>query len=187
MELDQTLCSNLLGSTLMLRSYALSLCGTIDRAEDLVQETLLRAIAHVESFQPGTNLSAWLITILRNYFFSQRRKQRREVEDVDDHYADRGKREPEQIARVDFADFRTAFSKLPSEQRQALMLVGASGLSYSEAASQCGCPAGTIKSRVHRARARLVDLLAIDISGDFGADGLTRAVVDQGSNSSMEA
>jgi RNA polymerase sigma-70 factor, ECF subfamily len=163
----------------MLRKFALSLCGTIDCADDLLQETLLRALTHIDSFQPGTNLAAWLVTILRNLFREQHRKRRREVEDIDGQYAEMLKTEPEQTARVEFEEFRAALAKLPSEQRQALILVGASDLSYDEAAAESGCPAGTIKSRTHRARARLADLLTIDSPDDFGPDQLTRAVVGE--------
>src|SRR5271154_3725648 len=156
MELDPAIRTELLANALMLRKFALSLCGTTDSAEDLVQDTFLRAIANIDKFQPGTNLSAWLVTILRNQFLGQCRKRWREVEDVDGHYAEMLKTEPEQTARVEFGEFRAALAELPPEQRQALILVGASDLSYDEAAAQCGCPAGTIKSRAHRARARLL-------------------------------
>jgi RNA polymerase sigma-70 factor (ECF subfamily) len=179
MELGPAIRTELLANATMLQKFALSLCGTIDGAEDLVQDTFLQAIANIEKFQPGTNLSAWLVTILRNRFIGQWRKRRREVEDVEGHYAETLTSEPEQTAQVDFADFRAALAKLPSEQRQALLLVGASDLSYDEAAAQCGCPAGTIKSRAHRARARLADLLDIDAASDFGPDRLSRAVVGQ--------
>ena len=185
MELNPCIRAELLANAPSLRRFALSLCGTIDGADDLVQETLLRALTHLESFQPGTNLAAWLVTILRNLFREQHRKRRREVEDVNGHYAEMLKAEPEQTARVEFADFRAALAKLPSEQRQALISVGASDLSYDEAAAECGCAAGTIKSRIHRARARLVDLLAIDAPDDFGPDRVTRAVVGQRPHSSM--
>jgi RNA polymerase sigma-70 factor (ECF subfamily) len=80
---------------------------------------------------------------------------------------------------VEFAEFRAALTKLPAEQRDALLLVGASDFSYDEAAALCGCAAGTIKSRVHRARTRLGDLLAIDGPEDFGPDRVTRAVVSK--------
>ncbi|SRR5258708_9700119 len=179
MELDPAIRTELLANAAMLRKFALSLCGTIDGAEDFVQDTFLQAIAKIDTFQPGTNLSAWLVTILRNRFLGQWRKRRREVEDVEGRYAETLTSEPEQTAQVDFADFRAAFSKLPSEQRQALILIGASDLSYDEAAAECGCPAGTIKSRAHRARARLTELLAIDAPDDFGPDHVTRAVVGQ--------
>jgi RNA polymerase sigma-70 factor (ECF subfamily) len=184
MELDPAIRTELLANAPMLRRFALSLCGTIDGAEDLEQETFLQAIANIDKFQPGTNLSAWLVTILRNRFLGQWRKRRREVEDVEGRYAETLKSEPEQSAQVDFSDFRAAIAKLPSEQRQALLLVGVSDLSYDEAAAQCGCPAGTVKSRAHRARARLADLLDIDASGDFGPDRLSRTVVGQRPHSS---
>jgi RNA polymerase sigma-70 factor, ECF subfamily len=177
METDPAFCDELLAIAPSLRTFALSLCGTADRAEDLVQETLLQALSHLESFQPGTNLSAWLVTILRNLFRDQYRKRQREVEDADGYYLATLKGEPEQTARLEFSEFRAALAKLSSEQRQALILVGASNLSYAGAAALCGCAAGTIKSRVHRARARLVDLLAIDGPDDFGPDRVTRAVV----------
>jgi RNA polymerase sigma-70 factor, ECF subfamily len=177
MELKPAIRDELLANAPTLRSFALSLCGTIDRAEDLVQETLLRALTHIESFQPGTNLAAWLVTILRNLFRDQYRKRQREVEDVDGYYAETLNSEPEQMARVELAEFHSALAKLSSEQRQALLLVGTSDLSYDHAAALCGCAAGTIKSRVHRARARLVDLLAMDGPNDFGPDRVTRAVV----------
>jgi RNA polymerase sigma-70 factor (ECF subfamily) len=169
-----------------LRRFALSLCGTIDRAEDLVQDTFLQALTHLDSFQPGTNLAAWLVTILRNRFRDQYRKRQREVEDADGHYAEALSSEPEQIARVEFAEFRSALARLSSEQRQALLLVGTSGLSCDRAAALCGCAAGTIKSRVHRARAHLIELLAMDGPNDFGSDRVTRAVVGKRTHSSVE-
>jgi RNA polymerase sigma-70 factor, ECF subfamily len=177
METNPAFRDELLAIAPSLRTFALSLCGTVDRAEDLVQETFLQALTHLESFQPGTNLSAWLVTILRNLFRDQYRKRQREVEDADGYYLETLKGEPEQTARLEFSEFRAALAKLSSEQRQALMLVSASNLSYAAAAALCGCAAGTIKSRVHRARARLVDLLAIDGPDDFGPDRMTRAVV----------
>ena len=129
--------------------------GNVDRADDLVQETLLRALANIDSFQPGTNMSAWLFTILRNLFRSEYRKRRREVEDTDGSYAETLKSHPEQQGRVEFEEFRAALAKLPPDQREALILVGASGFSYEEAAAICECAVGTIKSRVNRARTGL--------------------------------
>src|SRR6516164_3653862 len=106
-----------------LRAFAISLCGNVDRADDLVQETLLRAMANIDSFQPGTNMSAWLFTILRNLFRSEYRKRRREVEDTDGSYAESLKSHPEQHSRVEFEEFRVALAKLPPDQREALILV----------------------------------------------------------------
>ena len=163
-----------------LRAFAMSLCGSADRADDLVQETLLRALANIHSFQPGTNMSAWLFTILRNHFRSEYRKRRREVEDGDGSYADTLKSQPEQGSRLELNEFRAALDKLPPDQREALILVGASGFSYEEAAAICECAVGTIKSRVNRARTRLADLLSIEGAEDFGPDHTTRAIMAAG-------
>lgn len=167
----------LLAAVPSLRAFAISLCGQVDRADDLVQDTLLRALSHIDRFERGTNLNAWLFTILRNLFHSEYRKRRREVEDPDGSYAGRLKSQPEQSSRLDFEDFRTALSKLPPDQREALLLVGASGFSYEEAANICRCAVGTIKSRVNRARSRLANLLAVDNIEDLGPDRMTRAAL----------
>lgn len=177
MKLDPTLRDQILSAVPSLRAFAISLSGNVDRADDLVQETMLRALANIHSFQPGTNMSASLFTILRNLFRSEYRKRRREVEDADGSFAESLKSHPEQLGRVEFQEFRTALAQLPSEQREALILVGASGFSYEEAADICECAVGTIKSRVNRARSRLAKLLAIDNADDFGPDHATRAVL----------
>jgi RNA polymerase sigma-70 factor (ECF subfamily) len=177
MKLDPSMRDAVLAAVPSLRAFAISLSGNVDRADDLVQETLLRALVNIESFEPGTNLPAWLFTILRNLFRSEYRKRRREVEDGDGTYAESLKSQPEQEARVEFREFRAALAKLPSDQREALILVGASGFSYEEAAGICGCAVGTIKSRVNRARTRLAELMAIESLDDFGPDRATRAVL----------
>ena len=163
-----------------LRAFAISLSGNVDRADDLVQETLLRAMANIDSFEPGTNMSAWLFTILRNLFRSEYRKRRREVEDADGRHVDSLKSAPQQHSRLEFEEFRRALAKLLPHQREALILVGASGFSYEEAAAVCDCAAGTIKSRVHRARKRLAELLSIDSADMFGQDHTTRAILTAG-------
>ncbi|MEZ0171816.1 sigma-70 family RNA polymerase sigma factor [Microvirga sp. TS319] len=160
-----------------LRAFAISLSGQVDKADDLVQDTLLRALANLHRFERGTNLNAWLFTILRNLFHSEYRKRRREVEDPDGSYAGRLKIQPEQGSHLDFEDFRTALAQLPSDQREALLLVGASGFSYEEAASICGCAVGTIKSRVNRARLRLATILNVNDMDDLGPDSMTRAAL----------
>jgi RNA polymerase sigma-70 factor (ECF subfamily) len=177
MRLDNSVRDAVLAAVPSLRAFAISLCGNVDRADDLVQETLLRALANIQSFQPGTNMSAWLFTILRNHFRSEYRKRRREVEDGDGSYAETLKSHPEQTGRVEFEEFRVALAKLPPDQREALILVGASGFSYDAAAHICGCAVGTIKSRVNRARTRLAELMAIESPDDFGPDRATRAVL----------
>jgi RNA polymerase sigma-70 factor (ECF subfamily) len=160
-----------------LRAFAISLCGNVDRADDLVQEALLRAWGNLDSFEPGTNMSAWLFTILRNVFRSEYRKRRREVEDADGSYAESLTSLPGQTSHLEMDEFRKALDVLPSEQRESLILVGASGFSYEEAAQICGCAIGTIKSRVNRARRRLAKLLSIESADDFGPDRETRAVM----------
>src|SRR5712675_1224436 len=177
MPLDPTLRDQMLTGVPSLRAFAISLSGNVDRADDLVQETLLRAIANIDSFQPGTNMSAWLFTILRNLFRSEYRKRRREVEDADGSYAESLKSQPEQHGRVEFEEFRAALAKLPPDQREALILVGASGFSYEEAAAICDCAVGTIKSRVNRARTRLAELMSIESVDDFGPDRELKAVL----------
>src|ERR671927_1021487 len=159
MSLDPALRDQVLAAVPSLRAFAISLCGNVDRADDLVQETLLRALANIHSFQPGTNMPAWLFTILRNLFHSEYRKRRREVEDADGSYAASLRTAPDQHAHLDFEDLRAALAKLPPDQREALLLVGAQGFAYEDAAAICGCAVGTIKSRVNRARARLANLL----------------------------
>lgn len=182
MSLDASLRDAMLAAVPSLRAFAISLCGNVDRADDLVQETLLKALANIDSFQPGSNMPAWLFTILRNLFRSEYRKRRREVEDADGSYAQGLKSQPEQMSRVEFQEFRTALAKLPPDQREALILVGASGFSYEEAAQICGCAVGTIKSRVNRARSRLAEMLSIEGAEDFGPDVATRAILADNSS-----
>jgi RNA polymerase sigma-70 factor, ECF subfamily len=144
-----------------LRAFAVSLCGNPDRADDLVQETLVKAWVSLGSFTEGTNLTAWLFTILRNIYYSDYRKRRRETADPDGVMAAKMVAPATQPGHMDFLDFRAALQKLPLDQREALILVGASGLSYDEAAAICGCASGTMKSRVNRARNRLAELLSL--------------------------
>ena len=160
-----------------LRAFAMSLSGNMDRADDLVQETLTRALANFDSFKPGTNLTAWLFTILRNHFYSEYRKRRREVEDVDGKHSGSLKSQPEQMGHLEMEEFRAALDKLPDDQREALILVGATGFSYEEAAKICGCAVGTIKSRLSRGRAQLARMLDVKDDSDFGPDAQTRSVL----------
>jgi RNA polymerase sigma-70 factor (ECF subfamily) len=142
-----------------LRAFARSLCGNLAWADDLTQETLMRAWANRASFEPGTNMRGWLFTILRNAFFTSMRRRRRELEDPDGVQALRIMIAPSQEHAVELRDLRRMLARLPHEQREALILVGASGFSYQEAAAVCGCAVGSIKSRVSRARRALLNLL----------------------------
>jgi RNA polymerase sigma-70 factor (ECF subfamily) len=178
---DQDVRLALLAAVPSLRAFAISLTGGLDQADDLVQETVLRALSNLDRFQPGTNLQAWLFTILRNQFHTAYRKRRREVEDADGVFAARLSTLPEQGGRLDFEDFRTALAQLSPEQREALLLVGAEGFSYEEAAAICNTKLGTIKSRVNRARARLAELLGYEGVGDIGPDRWVQAALGAGS------
>jgi RNA polymerase sigma-70 factor (ECF subfamily) len=160
-----------------LRAFARSLARDPVLADDLTQEALLKAWAARESFTEGTNLRAWLFTILRNAYFSHLRKHRREIEDADDNLSARLASAPVQDHRMAFLDFAEALAQLPAEQREVLVLIGAAGVSYEEAASICGCAMGTIKSRVNRARGNLAALLGITDSAALTADDRMEAAL----------
>ena len=163
-----------------LRAFALSLTREGAAADDLVQDTIVKAWTHIDKFQPGTNLRAWLFTILRNTFYSARRKTRREVSDSDGAHAARQATRPEHDGRLALNDFRAAFEKLPDEQREALILVGASGFSYEEAAQMTGVAVGTVKSRANRGRRRLAELLHLQDGEELEmTDRATLAVMAQ--------
>ena len=144
-----------------MRAFAISLTRNGATADDMVQDTLVKAWTNIEKFQVGTNMRAWLFTILRNTYYSSRRKAKREVADVDGVYTEALAEKPAHDGRLQMTDFRDAFAKLSDEQREVLLLVGASGFSYEEAADMCGVAVGTIKSRTNRARLRLADLMGL--------------------------
>ncbi|OAM77977.1 RNA polymerase sigma factor [Devosia elaeis] len=159
-----------------LRAFAVSLTGKHDKADDLVQDTVMKAWAKQSSFQMGTNIKAWLFTILRNEFYSQMRKRGREVQDSDGVFTERLSVHPSQYGSLDLEDFKKALSQLPDDQREAIILIGASGFSYEEAAAICDCAVGTMKSRVSRARSRLSELLQISGEADYGPDAVSAQV-----------
>lgn len=138
-----------------LRAFARSLCGNRDKADDLVQEAILRALAAERSYTPGTNFKAWIFTILRNLYFNDIRKHGGRMVSTDDMGAYEPVCPPAHEAALEFCEFRRAFWTLSGRQREVLMLVGPGGLSYEEAAAICRCAVGTIKSRVCRARREL--------------------------------
>ncbi|MGE7157328.1 sigma-70 family RNA polymerase sigma factor [Methylorubrum rhodesianum] len=146
-----------------LRAFALSLVASNEaRADDLVQETVVKAWAKQESFVPGTNLKAWLCTILRNTFYTEIRRYKREVEDADGALAAGLSAVPAQEHGSDLRVVMAYIAELPATMREALLLVGAQGLTYEDAAELIGCRVGTVKSRVSRARALLASSLGID-------------------------
>lgn len=145
-----------------MRAFALSLSRNSATADDLVQDSIVKAWTNIDKFEPGTNLRAWLFTILRNTYYSMCRKRSREVEDPTGAVAGNLSEKPHHDGRLAIRDFRAAFAQLTDEQREALVLVGVEGFSYQDAAKMCGCAAGTIKSRVNRARKRLAELMQLD-------------------------
>ncbi len=152
--------SLLAGEIPHLRAFARGLCGRPDAADDLVQETMLKAWAARDRFEPGTNLRAWTFVILRNVFLTEMRRNRFKGE-YDEGVAERTLTTAAgQEAPIHLADMHRALMTLAPERREALLLVGAGGFSYEEAAAITGCAVGTIKSRVGRARAALTALLA---------------------------
>jgi RNA polymerase sigma-70 factor (ECF subfamily) len=160
--IGQSFANGIVTSLSSLRSFAISLTRNVDQAEDLVQETVLRAIGKQDKFEPGTNLRAWLFAIMRNLFCSAYRKTRHEVEDVDGSYAAMMISIPDCEDRILLKDLASALAKLPHGQCEAMMLVGAEGMTYEEAAQVLGCAVGTIQSRVNRARNRLAELIGFE-------------------------
>ncbi|HEY8571290.1 sigma-70 family RNA polymerase sigma factor [Phenylobacterium sp.] len=152
-----------------LRAFAWSLSHNGSDADDLVQDTLIKAWTNRDKFEPGTNLRAWLFTILRNTYYTNVLRRRREVRDEDGAYAGTLKASPTQEWSVAMRSLQSALQQLPDEHREALILVGAAGLSYEEAAEICGCALGTIKSRVNRARSRLLKIMDADDATDVMA------------------
>ncbi len=146
-----------------LRAFAVTLCGNRDQGDDLVQDTLLSAWAHLEDFQDGTNMGAWLFTISRNRFVNLWRKRRSRGDITVSAAVDQISTVPEQEGWAIREDLHFALRRLPIHQREAVILVGAAGLTIEEAASACKCEVGTIKSRVSRARARLAQLMSDDL------------------------
>jgi RNA polymerase sigma-70 factor (ECF subfamily) len=149
-----------------LRAFAHLLARDRSLAEDLVQDTVLRALTYYHQFRPGTNFRSWLIIILRNRYFNEMRRRNRRVEVSKEIAMAEISTSGGQEERIEVRDFMRAFERLPASQREALLLVGASGFSYEEAAGISGCAVGTMKSRVSRARLQLQAMLGDD-AGDL--------------------
>lgn len=159
-EAEETFKNELVAAIPHLRAFARSLCNDPTQADDLAQEALAKAWKARESFEPGTSIKAWTFMILRNQFYSEKRRSWRtaplDVEMAENTLL----ANDDPTAPMDLLELRAALAKLPDDQREALILVGAGGMAYEEAAQVCQCAVGTIKSRVSRARRALETLLA---------------------------
>ncbi|HEX7946922.1 MAG TPA: sigma-70 family RNA polymerase sigma factor [Phenylobacterium sp.] len=142
-----------------MRAFARGMCHDATAADDLAQEGLLKAWTARGSYQPGTNLKAWVFMIMRNAFYSEKRRSWRSVP-LEQDMAERKVAVSDPGAAIELDELRRALLLLPDEQREALILIGAGGWSYEEVAEMCGCAVGTIKSRVSRARDRLALIFA---------------------------
>ncbi len=166
---DETFRKDIAALAPHLRSFALSLCRDAGRADDLVQDTMLRAWEFRSQYQSGTILRAWMFTILRNKFLGDQRRSWRVCE-LDSAVAEntlQAVSDPISILALD--ELRRALTQLSADQRKAVMLIGAGGYAYGEAAAICGASVGTIKSRTSRGRTRLHNILE---TGAYTADGL---------------
>ncbi|WP_375455800.1 sigma-70 family RNA polymerase sigma factor [uncultured Methylobacterium sp.] len=168
--------AGLLEAAPSLHSFAISLTRNPTTADDLVQDTLLRAWRSRGSFKAGTNLGAWLFTIMRNAFYSVHRKHAREVADSDGDHAARLTSLPEQAGHLDLQDVQAALGRLSAPMREALILVAVENVSYEEAAAILNCRIGTVKSRVWRARDQLAHMLGYT-GAEVGADHLTLSAI----------
>jgi RNA polymerase sigma-70 factor (ECF subfamily) len=167
---DDDFSANLVALIPHMRAFARSLCNNTAEAEDLAQDALSKAWANQASFTPGTNLKAWTFMILRNQFYSDKRRSWRS-QPLDPETAERtlvAVTNP--LASLELDDLRRAMAMLPDDQREALILIGAGGLSYEEASEITGVAIGTVKSRVSRARDRLALIFA---DGVIPMDGVS--------------
>lgn len=163
-----------------MRAFAISLTRNTAAADDLVQDAIVKAWSSFDKFEAGTNMRAWLFTILRNTFYSGIRKRRRDMPDPDGVHTASLFEKPAHDGRLAMTDFLVAFDKLTPVHREVLILVGASGFSYEEAAEMTGVAVGTVKSRASRARLRLAELLGLEEGEELiGADPATVAVMSK--------
>jgi|HubBroStandDraft_1064217.scaffolds.fasta_scaffold410454_1 RNA polymerase sigma-70 factor (ECF subfamily) len=165
---DEAFRRELVGLIPHLRAFARTLCGDPTAADDLAQDAMLKAWDARASFEMGTNMKAWTFMILRNQFYSEKRRSWRQTQ-LDQEAAERtlvAVDDPEAPVALD--ELRQGLAMLPIEQREALVLVGAGGFAYEEAAAICECAVGTVKSRVSRARRALQGILE---SGAYTRDG----------------
>jgi len=147
-----------------LRGFARFLVRDRAMADDVVQDTLVRALAALHQFEPGTNLKAWLFTILRNQFYEQARRRKREMAAMDARFAGEEGAGAPQLARAELHELQALIWRLPPLLREALILVGAQELTHDEAAAICRVPVGTMKARLSRARAALSKMAEQDVA-----------------------
>lgn len=176
----------LVGHLGSLRAFAMSLTRNRASADDLVQDTVVKAWTNIDKFAAGTNLQAWLFTILRNTYYSSLRRRRREVADPEGIHAQGLFVKPDHYGRLVYSDFQRAFDQLSPEHREVLTLVGASGFSCEEAAGMMGVAVGTVKSRTSRARKRLSDLMGL-AEGEDVLSGVDQASLAVMGRSGMQA
>lgn len=169
-----------------LRAFAMSLSRNRSAADDLVQDTIVKAWTNIDKFAAGTNLQAWLFTILRNTYYSSLRKGRREVADPEGIHAQGLFVKPDHDGRLAYKDFQRAFDLLSPEHREVLTLVGASGFSCEEAAGMMGVAIGTVKSRASRARKRLSELMGL-VDGEDAFSGVDQISLAVMGRSGMQA
>ncbi len=167
-ERDNTFKRELVGLIPQLRAFARTLAGDPTAADDLAQDAMMKAWDARASFELGTNMKAWTFMILRNQFYSEKRRSWRQAQ-LDQDAAERTLvAVDDPSAPISLDELRMGLGMLPAEQREALVLVGAGGFAYEEAAEICGCAVGTVKSRVSRARRALQLILA---RGEYDRDG----------------
>jgi RNA polymerase sigma factor (sigma-70 family) len=142
-----------------LQAFARTFCRDPNDADDLVQETLTKGLAKIHQFETGTNMKSWLFTIMRNTFYTRIKIAKREAPGAADCASSRPIINPSQEWSARGSEIWRAIQRIPGQQKEVLVLIGVLGVSYEEAAKICGCPMGTVKSRLNRARRRLLDEL----------------------------
>lgn len=145
-----------------LRAFARSFCRDPSDADDLVQETLTKAIANLDKYEDGTRLKSWLFTIMRNTFYTRARIAQREAPGLGDCVSNRPVVPATQEWTLRGHEVMAAIDRLTPAHREVLLLIGMQGMSYEEAAEICGCAMGTVKSRLNRARASVLGMLGED-------------------------
>ena len=171
MSLQPSVHDAMLGAVPQLRAIAMKLCRNVDQADDLVQETIARGCNNIALFEPGTNMVAWLTTILRNHFLSECRRASYRLSDAIEDHVETLSIPAAQFASVEAQELRAALHELPEPERVALVMVLGAGYEYEEVARTLRCPTGTVKSRVSRGRRKILSRLA----GDAGATSVPAA------------